>query len=291
MLHWGLGLVAVLIPVQIFFGHLTGVVRAQAPAGEVRGHRGALADAAAGERGADRHSRCGASATCSRSKSRSSAASSRRATGPRKRSGWRRFPQEDRPPVLIPFFAFRLMVGMGLIMLAVSWFGNFAALARPARDDALVPVGGVPVVSDRLHRRARRLVHGRGRAPALGGLWPAAHQGRGDAVAHDRRRAVLAGRLRAGLCRVYSFGTVLHLRLLREGPTEKRGRSRRHRQPADGVRRSAGRRPARRRRHERRRAHRAGAVLGRRDRAVDPGLRDAGRLRSRRRHPVRHDAG
>ena len=25
MLHWGLGLVAVLIPVQLFFGHLTGV--------------------------------------------------------------------------------------------------------------------------------------------------------------------------------------------------------------------------------------------------------------------------
>ena len=34
------------------------------------------------------------------------------------------FPVEDRPPVLIPFFAFRIMVGMGLIMLAVSWLGN-----------------------------------------------------------------------------------------------------------------------------------------------------------------------
>ncbi len=33
------------------------------------------------------------------------------------------FPPEDRPPVLIPFFAFRIMVGMGLLMLAVSWFG------------------------------------------------------------------------------------------------------------------------------------------------------------------------
>ena len=28
-------------------------------------------------------------------------------------------------PVAIPFFAFRIMVGMGLIMLAVSWFGNW----------------------------------------------------------------------------------------------------------------------------------------------------------------------
>src|SRR5215471_13178423 len=28
-----------------------------------------------------------------------------------------------RPPVIIPFFAFRGMVGMGLIMMAVSWLG------------------------------------------------------------------------------------------------------------------------------------------------------------------------
>jgi cytochrome bd ubiquinol oxidase subunit I len=30
--------------------------------------------------------------------------------------------------VLIPFFGFRVMVGMGLIMLAVSWFGNVLRL-------------------------------------------------------------------------------------------------------------------------------------------------------------------
>jgi cytochrome d ubiquinol oxidase subunit I len=37
-------------------------------------------------------------------------------------------PQEDRPPVVIPFFAFRIMVGMGLVMLAVSWFGQWLRL-------------------------------------------------------------------------------------------------------------------------------------------------------------------
>jgi cytochrome d ubiquinol oxidase subunit I len=31
---------------------------------------------------------------------------------------------DDQPPVLIPFFSFRIMVGLGLIMLAVSWFGT-----------------------------------------------------------------------------------------------------------------------------------------------------------------------
>src|SRR5215472_1296811 len=34
-------------------------------------------------------------------------------------------PRENWPPVAIPFFAFRIMVGMGLVMLAVSWFGNW----------------------------------------------------------------------------------------------------------------------------------------------------------------------
>ena len=33
------------------------------------------------------------------------------------------FPAEDRPPVIIPFFAFRIMVGMGLAMAAISWLG------------------------------------------------------------------------------------------------------------------------------------------------------------------------
>ena len=30
--------------------------------------------------------------------------------------------------MVIPFFTFRIMVGMGLIMLAISWFGNFLRL-------------------------------------------------------------------------------------------------------------------------------------------------------------------
>jgi cytochrome d ubiquinol oxidase subunit I len=33
------------------------------------------------------------------------------------------YPPDDRPPVIIPFFAFRIMVGMGLIMVAISWAG------------------------------------------------------------------------------------------------------------------------------------------------------------------------
>jgi cytochrome d ubiquinol oxidase subunit I len=38
------------------------------------------------------------------------------------------FPSQDRPPVLIPFLAFRVMVGCGLIMLALAWFGSYLDL-------------------------------------------------------------------------------------------------------------------------------------------------------------------
>jgi cytochrome d ubiquinol oxidase subunit I len=40
-----------------------------------------------------------------------------------KEIGLEAFPQDDQPPVIIPFFAFRFMVGMGLIMAAISWGG------------------------------------------------------------------------------------------------------------------------------------------------------------------------
>jgi len=44
--------------------------------------------------------------------------------------GLESFPKEDRPPVVIPFFGFRIMAGMGLIMLAVSWLGNALRLTN-----------------------------------------------------------------------------------------------------------------------------------------------------------------
>src|ERR1700748_3747677 len=42
-----------------------------------------------------------------------------------KEVGLTSFSQEDRPPVAIPFFAFRVMVGCGLLMVAVAWLGSF----------------------------------------------------------------------------------------------------------------------------------------------------------------------
>jgi cytochrome d ubiquinol oxidase subunit I len=44
--------------------------------------------------------------------------------------GLKDFPREDRAPVIIPFFAFRIMVGIGLLMLALVGVGLWLRLRR-----------------------------------------------------------------------------------------------------------------------------------------------------------------
>ena len=65
------------------------------------------------------------------------------------------------------------------------------------------------------------MVHRRSRAPALGGLWPAAHRRRGDALADDP--VVLASLVGYILVYslIYSFGVVYFYRLMRDGLTQK----------------------------------------------------------------------
>jgi len=43
------------------------------------------------------------------------------------------FAPQDRPPVLIPFVTFRIMVGCGLIMLAIAWLGSYLSIKRRLR--------------------------------------------------------------------------------------------------------------------------------------------------------------
>jgi cytochrome bd ubiquinol oxidase subunit I len=40
------------------------------------------------------------------------------------------FPRVDRPPMVIPFFAFRIMVGCGLLMLLLAWTGTYSSLKQ-----------------------------------------------------------------------------------------------------------------------------------------------------------------
>jgi cytochrome d ubiquinol oxidase subunit I len=37
-------------------------------------------------------------------------------------------PPEDWPPVIVPFFAFRIMVGCGMAMLALAWIGSYLSI-------------------------------------------------------------------------------------------------------------------------------------------------------------------
>jgi cytochrome d ubiquinol oxidase subunit I len=37
--------------------------------------------------------------------------------------GLRDFPRDDRPPVAIPFYSFRIMVALGVLMVLVAWYG------------------------------------------------------------------------------------------------------------------------------------------------------------------------
>jgi cytochrome d ubiquinol oxidase subunit I len=123
MLRWGLGLVAVLIPLQMVFGHFTGdYVHQYQPAKfaaiEARWHTeqpAAEVLIAIPDRRAQKNlfalavPRLGSFIASG--------------TWDSREVGLDTFPPRDRPPVIIPFFTFRIMVGMALIMLAVSWLG------------------------------------------------------------------------------------------------------------------------------------------------------------------------
>jgi cytochrome d ubiquinol oxidase subunit I len=130
MLRMGLYLAAVLVPAQIFFGHLTGDYvhdyqpakfaaiegrwHDEQPAGEVLI---ALPDAAA-ERNLY-EIKIPVLGSLIGSMSFDS-----------KEVGLTDFPPADRPPVAIPFFAFRIMVGCGLLMLLLAWLGSRLSWTR-----------------------------------------------------------------------------------------------------------------------------------------------------------------
>jgi cytochrome d ubiquinol oxidase subunit I len=139
MLRMGLSLAAVLVPLQLFFGHLTGdYVHDDQPAKfaaiEGRWHDEQPAGEvvlALPDPGAETNlyeikipvlgSLIGSMSFTS------------------KEVGLTDFPPQDRPPVLIPFFAFRIMVGCGLLMLALAWLGTWLNLTdRLAQNRVLL---------------------------------------------------------------------------------------------------------------------------------------------------------
>jgi cytochrome bd ubiquinol oxidase subunit I len=139
MLHMGLALAAVLLPIQLFFGHLVGDYvhdrqpvkfaaiegrwHDEQPAGEILV---AIPDPAA----ETNHYQIKIPALGSLIGSLSLHS---------KEVGLTDFPRVDRPPMAIPFFAFRIMVGCGLIMLLLAWAGTYLSLKqRLERNRALL---------------------------------------------------------------------------------------------------------------------------------------------------------
>lgn len=132
MLRMGLYLAAVLVPVQIIFGHLNGeyVVRyqpAKMAAIEARWHNEQPASEVllAWPDVANRRNLFAITlpppwGSLIDSDSLDAA-----------EVGLDSIPESDWPPVLIPFFSFRIMVGCGLLMLALAWVGTY--LSRKGR--------------------------------------------------------------------------------------------------------------------------------------------------------------
>jgi cytochrome d ubiquinol oxidase subunit I len=138
MLRMGLYFAAVLLPLQLFFGHLNGDYvhddqpakfaaiegrwHDEKPAGEVLI---ALPDAATESNMYELKIPVLGSLIGSMSFTS-------------KEVGLTDFPSRLRPPVLIPFFAFRIMVGCGLLMLALAWAGSWLSFKDRIEQNRLL---------------------------------------------------------------------------------------------------------------------------------------------------------
>ena len=125
MLRMGLYLAAVLMPLQLFFGHLNGdYIHEHQPAkfaaieGRWHDEQPASEVLVAIPDGANERNHYSLSVPVLGSLVGSMSLNS-------KEVGLLDFPRADRPPVAIPFFAFRIMVGCGLILLAIAWAGTW----------------------------------------------------------------------------------------------------------------------------------------------------------------------
>lgn len=135
-----------------------------------------------------------------------------------KELGIKSFPPEDRPPVAIPFFAFRIMVGCGLLMLALAWTGTWLSF-------------GEGILRARLFLVATALSFPLGFIATLTG-WFTAEVGRQPWVVYGQLRtadavtpfltthevAITFVMIAAVYALIFGFGVLYLYRLLRAGP-------------------------------------------------------------------------
>jgi cytochrome d ubiquinol oxidase subunit I len=139
MLRMGLGLAAVLMPIQLFFGHLNGgYVNTYQPS-KMAAIEGRWNDEKpAGEvlfAWPDVESRRNLFAITLPPPIGSLIDSDSLTAG---ETGLNSIPPENWPPVVIPFFGFRIMVGCGMLMLGLAWLGTYLSFKRRLESNRLL---------------------------------------------------------------------------------------------------------------------------------------------------------
>jgi cytochrome d ubiquinol oxidase subunit I len=138
MLRMGLFLAAILVPIQIFFGHLNGdyihnLQPTKFAAIEARWHdeqpAGEVLIAIPDAKTATNYFEIKIPVLGSLIGSMSLDS---------KEVGLTDFPRRDWPPVLIPFFSFRIMVGCGLVMLFLAWVGSYLSVRERLERNRLL---------------------------------------------------------------------------------------------------------------------------------------------------------
>jgi cytochrome d ubiquinol oxidase subunit I len=219
MLGMGLYLAAVLIPLQLFFGHLNGdyvhdLQPAKFAAIEARWHdEQPAAEVLIAIPDEERET--------NRYELKIPVLGSLIATMhlDSKEVGLTGFARSERPPVGIPFFAFRIMVGCGLLMMAVAWLGSLLMIGdRLDTSRTLLwsiflsfPLPFVAILTGWFTAEV-------GRQPwTVYGVLRTA-----DAVTPTLTTPEAAASLAFFVCvhgLIFSFGTFYIYRLLRAGPT------------------------------------------------------------------------
>jgi cytochrome d ubiquinol oxidase subunit I len=132
--------------------------------------------------------------------------------------GLKDFPPDQRPPVAIPFFAFRIMVGIGLLMLGMVALGGWLRWRGRLLDTPLflrlcqltIPIGFIAVI-------AGWVVTEVGRQPwTVYGLLRTAHSVSPSLTGTDVLISLIA--YMAVYLFMYPVGVLLMWRLVRKGP-------------------------------------------------------------------------
>jgi cytochrome d ubiquinol oxidase subunit I len=220
MLHWGLALAALLIPFQIVLGHLNGEYTEK--------YQPSKFTAIEGRWQTEQPARLILFAWPDPDNERNLLEISVPVLGSlvddgnltSREPGIVTIPKEDRPPIAIPFFGFRIMVGMGLVMLAVGWLGCFLRFIGRLETTRWFlwgtflsfPSGFVAVISGWYVAEV-------GRQPwVVYGLLRTADAHTPTLTTGDVLTSLIG--YVAVYAVIYSFGIFYLYRLLRDGPTE-----------------------------------------------------------------------